>query len=164
MGVGILQDRGGDGVFHRPRRGPVRQDPRREEVVLEPLVAGKHHQRRAAEVRANRRIGAITAPGDRRDDDIRALGRLSACLDRAIVKEDPDRRGRRDGDIAELIREGLIEGGMSDDHIEIVLKEMDAVNRVLEILQEGDLAIVLADDVAGVLALLAPRSSGRATI
>ncbi|MFN2399175.1 MAG: cyanophycin synthetase [Gemmatimonadaceae bacterium] len=113
---------------------------------------------------ANRRIGAITAPGDRRDEDIRDLGRLTASLDHAVLKEDPDRRGRRDGEIAALIREGLIEGGMADDHIETVLKEMDAVKHVLEILRDGDLAIVLADDVAGVLALLAPRSSGRATI
>src|SRR5690606_33647507 len=43
---------------------------------------------------ARRRIGVVTVPGDRRDQDIRAVGRVAARLDRLIVKEDEDRRGR----------------------------------------------------------------------
>ena len=43
---------------------------------------------------AKRRIGVITAPGDRRDEDIRELGRFAAALDYVIVKEDIDLRGR----------------------------------------------------------------------
>ena len=43
---------------------------------------------------ANRRIGILTAPGDRRDEDLRTAGRLCASLDRVIVREDKYRRGR----------------------------------------------------------------------
>ncbi|MDQ3519805.1 MAG: cyanophycin synthetase [Gemmatimonadota bacterium] len=101
---------------------------------------------------ATRRIGVVTAPGDRRDEDIRTVGRLAADgLDYAIVKEDVDRRGRADGDIARLVAEGLKQGGLTDDVIEIILPEMQAVDRVLEILGEGELAIVLADAVHEVL-------------
>ncbi|MGI8498163.1 MAG: cyanophycin synthetase [Gemmatimonadaceae bacterium] len=109
---------------------------------------------------ATERIGVITAPGDRRADDIRALGRLSARFDRAILKEDVDRRGRPDGEIAELLREGLIEGGMAADRIEIVLPEMEAVDRAIAMLSEGTLAVVLADDVTGVLERLHPLDGG----
>src|SRR3954468_13709348 len=54
-------------------------------------------------VDANRRIGVVSAPGDRRDEDLRNVGRLSAHLDYVVVKEDMHRRGREPGQIAELI-------------------------------------------------------------
>jgi cyanophycin synthetase len=53
---------------------------------------------------AGRRVGVIAAPGDRRDDDIRELGRLAAGLDHVIIKEDTDRRGREPGEVAQLVR------------------------------------------------------------
>ena len=113
---------------------------------------------------ATRRIGVIAVPGDRRDEDMRGVGRLAAGLDRVIVKEDPDRRGREDGAIARLIVEGLREGGMSDDRIEVILDEETAVDRALEEVGDGELALILADDVPGVLAQLHPHSSGSAAV
>ncbi|HUF28546.1 MAG TPA: cyanophycin synthetase [Gemmatimonadaceae bacterium] len=100
---------------------------------------------------ARRRIGVITAPGDRRDEDLRAIGRVAAVLDRFIVKEDDDRRGRRAGEIAGLIIEGLHEGGVTNDRIEVVRDELAAVDRATAEIEEGDIVIVLADDVRAVL-------------
>jgi cyanophycin synthetase len=111
---------------------------------------------------ATRRIGVIAVPGDRRDEDMRGVGKLAAGLDRVIVKEDPDRRGREDGAIARLIVEGLREGGMDDERIEVILDESAAVDRALEEVGDGELALILADDVPGVLAQLHPHSSGPA--
>ena len=111
---------------------------------------------------ATRRIGVIAVPGDRRDEDIRGVGRLAARLDRVIVKEDPDRRGREDGEIARLMVEGLREGGMGDERIEVILDEAAAVDRALEEVGDGELALILADDVQAVLAQLHPHSSGPA--
>jgi cyanophycin synthetase len=108
---------------------------------------------------AARRIGVLASPGDRRDGDIRELGRLAARLDRAIIKEDEDRRGRGEGESAALIREGLIAGGMSADRIEIVLDEMQALERALAEMQNGDLAVVLADHVQPVLEFMHRRES-----
>jgi cyanophycin synthetase len=113
---------------------------------------------------AVRRIGVVTAPGDRRDEDIRTVGRLAAGLDRAIVKEDDDRRGRAEGEIARLVIEGLEEGGMARDRIEVILPELDAVDRALELLGDGDLAVVLADDVPGVLEHVRARIAGNAAV
>jgi cyanophycin synthetase len=53
---------------------------------------------------AGRRVGVVTGPGDRRDEDLREIGRLTAPFDHVIVKEDDNRRGRRAGEIAALAR------------------------------------------------------------
>ena len=80
-----------------------------------------------AHMDAHRRIGVITVPGDRRDDDIRAVGRLCARLDRVIVKEDADLRGRGPGEIARLLTEGLIEGGMAPSAMTVASDEPASV-------------------------------------
>jgi cyanophycin synthetase len=107
---------------------------------------------------AGKRIGVVTAPGDRRDDDIRELGRLTAVLDHVIIKEDSDRRGRQPGEIAALVREGLVSGGLSEDHIDVVHDELEAVECAIAMLDDRDIAVVLADDVPAVLAHLRGRS------
>ncbi|MGQ0714318.1 MAG: cyanophycin synthetase [Gemmatimonadaceae bacterium] len=104
------------------------------------------------ELPARRRIGVLAAPGDRRDEDIRAVGRLAAGLDYVIVKEDDDRRGRAAGETAQLLIDGLREGGATSDRIEIVHSELEAVDRAAAMLEPNDVAVVLADDVRAVLA------------
>ncbi|MBV9774465.1 MAG: cyanophycin synthetase, partial [Gemmatimonadetes bacterium] len=113
---------------------------------------------------ARRRIGVIAVPGDRRDEDIQGVGRLAAGLDLAIVKEDNDRRGREEGAIARLVIDGLKEGGMRDESIQVVLPEREAVERALAEMGDGDLTVILADDVPGVLAQIHPHSNGAATV
>jgi cyanophycin synthetase len=107
---------------------------------------------------ANHRIGVIAAPGDRRDEDIRQLGRLSASLDHVIIKEDEDLRGRAPGEVAALVREGLVEAGMNESEIEIAENELAAVDRIVQRLDVRDIGVVLADDVPGVLEYLRGRS------
>jgi cyanophycin synthetase len=111
-----------------------------------------------ASLDARRRVGVVTAPGDRRDEDIRELGRLSAGLDHVIVKEDDDRRGRESGEIAALVRAGLVAGGLSPDAIEVVADELEAVDRAVSLLGDHDIGVVLADDVRGVLSHLQRRA------
>jgi cyanophycin synthetase len=109
---------------------------------------------------ARRRVGVITGPGDRRDDDLRDVGRLCAPLDQVIVKEDGDRRGRAPGEIARLIIEGLVEAGHPRDRIEVIPDEDEAVSRLVSLVEEGDLGLVLADDVRGVLEQIRRVSPG----
>jgi cyanophycin synthetase len=116
------------------------------------------------EIPARRRIGVITAPGDRRDEDIRGLGRLCGALDRVIVREDTDTRGRAAGEVAQLVIEGLREGGMDAACIETVLDELDAVDRALAGTEEGDLVMVLADKVPPVLAHVQRYAEGSAAV
>lgn len=105
---------------------------------------------------AKRRIGVLAAPGDRRDEDIRELGRLCAVLDGAIVRDDEDLRGREPGETPRLIAEGLRAGGMSPDRITFISEEFPAIDAALAQLEEGHLAVILASDVMGVLDKLRP--------
>ena len=80
---------------------------------------------------ATRRIAVITAPGDRRDEDFRAVGRLFAPLDHVILKEGPFRRGRAQGEVSDRIADGLRDGGLPSDRVERVYEEPAAVTRAL---------------------------------
>jgi cyanophycin synthetase len=108
---------------------------------------------------ARRRIGVVTAPGDRRDEDLREVGRRCAALDHVILKEDGNLRGRHRGEIAGVIQSGLADMGVEPSRIEIVYSEREAVARGVERLGEQDLLVVLVDDVPGVLEQLRPLRS-----
>jgi len=97
------------------------------------------------------RIGVLACPGDRRDEDIREVGRLCGGLDRVILKEDDDRRGRPPGEVARLLREGLEASGMAPERIEVREHESEAVSHAMGLMQPRDLLLVLADDVGAVL-------------
>jgi cyanophycin synthetase len=112
---------------------------------------------------AARRIGIITAPGDRRDEDLRTVGRLSAKLDRVIVREDKYRRGRAPGEISRLIIEGLHEAGMTDSQIEIIYNETEGLAHAVSQMEDNDLVFVLADEVPAVLAQLHVLAGDRQT-
>lgn len=102
---------------------------------------------------AARRIGVVTMPGDRRDEDLREMGEIVSVLDYVVVKEhDQYRRGRPEGDVARLIAEGLEAGGLRPGCHEAVLPEPDAVARALELMEPGDVVVILADDSLDVLA------------
>ncbi|PYO08007.1 MAG: cyanophycin synthetase [Gemmatimonadetes bacterium] len=103
---------------------------------------------------ANRRIGVVTAPGDRRDEDLRNVGRVLACLDHVVIKEDKERRGRHAGDIAGLISEGLRDGGMEENRYETIYNEQEAITHALEQMKDNDLVVILADDVSASLDLV----------
>jgi cyanophycin synthetase len=105
---------------------------------------------------ARRRIGVITAPGDRRDEDLREVGRRCTGLDYVILKEDENLRGRQQGEIVRAIEQGLADAGIPSERVETVYTEGEAVARAVEQIGERDLVVVLADDVPAVLDQLMP--------
>jgi cyanophycin synthetase len=111
---------------------------------------------------ARRRLAVLAAPGDRRDEDIRGVGAMGGGLDLAIVKEDADPRGRARGEAAALLVAGLREAGVAPDAIEVVHDEGRAVDTALDRLEDGDLLVVLADRVQGVLQRVQRRAGGQA--
>jgi cyanophycin synthetase len=96
-----------------------------------------------------RRIGVISAPGDRRDGDIRDLAHAAApAFDLVLLREDDNRRGRKPGEIGELLRQGLIEAGLPAERIAPeVYSEEEAVQRALETAQPGDLVVLFGDNL-----------------
>ncbi|MEP6648815.1 MAG: cyanophycin synthetase [Lapillicoccus sp.] len=107
------------------------------------------------------RIGMIGAAGDRRDDDMRELGSVAAQHFDVIIREDDRPRGRRRGEAAELIAEG-VRSAMADGarcrQVEIVLDEIDAVNHVMARSNPGDLVLMCVDKHAQVVAELENRT------
>ncbi|HYP60640.1 MAG TPA: cyanophycin synthetase [Thermomicrobiales bacterium] len=107
-------------------------------------------------------IGMIAMPGDRLDSDIMAFGDLAArTFDRIVIREDVNRRGRADGEIAEILRQSARDAGMADDHICIVLEEIEAVNAAIELAQRDDLVVLLVDKPAAAWRELEKRVSLR---
>jgi cyanophycin synthetase len=102
-------------------------------------------------LKKTRTIGVIAAPGDRRDQDILELASIAArTFDKIIIKEDDDRRGRRAGEVANILKEGLLSSGRSADDIEIVLSEIEAANYAMSKGQRDDLLVIFADDIPNV--------------
>ncbi len=106
---------------------------------------------------ATRRLALLSAPGDRRDDDLREIGRIAASLNVVIPKEhEVYRRGRVPGAINALITEGLVEAGHPAERIVSFVEEHDAVSYLLDIMRPGDVAAIIADDTAAVAEQLRP--------
>jgi cyanophycin synthetase len=95
-----------------------------------------------------RRICVLAAPGDRRDEDIRAIAD-EACghFDHYICRADDSLRGRGPDEVPKMLRDQLIASGIDQKAIEIVPQEVVSVARALEMAQEGDLVVLFADDV-----------------
>src|SRR5438094_471694 len=103
---------------------------------------------------ANLRLAVVATPGDRRDDDMLALGAVAArYFDDVIVREDKNPRGRQRGEtashVAEGVREAMKKGGRAGS-LEVVLDEMDAVRRALDRSRPGDLVVLCVDESAAV--------------
>jgi cyanophycin synthetase len=108
------------------------------------------------------RIGMIGAAGDRRDDDMRELGSVAAQhFDVLVIREDDRLRGRKRGETAELIAEGVrsaMAEGARCRQVEVVLDEIDAVNHVMARSNPGDLVVMCVDKHAQVVSELENRT------
>jgi len=106
---------------------------------------------------AKRRSVVISGAGDRRDEDIRAQTViLGAAFDDVLLYQDAAQRGRADGEVMRLLREGLAGAGRTQ-HVEEIRGEFIAIDTALARLAPGDLCLVLVDQVEEALAHLARR-------
>jgi cyanophycin synthetase len=95
-----------------------------------------------------KRIVVLSAPGDRRDEDIREIAAIaSGHFDYFICRRDDNTRGRGDDEVAVMLKNRLLEEGISPDQIEVVPDEQEANTRALEMAQPGDLILVLGDNI-----------------
>jgi cyanophycin synthetase len=94
-----------------------------------------------------RRIVVLSAPGDRRDEDIRRIAEIAADhFDYFICRCDDNRRGRGTDEVAVMQKNRLLEAGISADQIEVIPDEQEATLRALEFAETGDLVLVLGDN------------------
>src|SRR3546814_13315096 len=106
-------------------------------------------------------IGMVSIPGDRRDEDIVEMGRLSAGIfDFIVFREGPDGRGRPTGEVNALMYKGALEAGASPDRMRQVIIEKEAVNTCLEAGNHGDHVVIpttLVETVWSAVKALSPH-------
>lgn len=107
------------------------------------LVAGLRPQHQ-------RVIGVLSGTGDRRDQDLIQMGELiGGMVDELIIKED-ERRGRKPGETAALIKQGAMEAGLKEEAVTSWLPEKEAVQTALDKARPGDLVLIFASKVNNV--------------
>lgn len=106
---------------------------------------------------ASRRSVVISGAGDRRDEDIRQqTAILAPAFDEVVLYQDACQRGRADGEVIALLREGLAGAGRVT-RIDEITGEFLAIDSALARLQAGDLCLILIDQVEEALAHIARR-------
>jgi cyanophycin synthetase len=104
---------------------------------------------------AQRRSVVISGAGDRRDEDIREqTAILGNAFDHVILYQDACQRGRADGEVLALLRQGLVQASRARQ-VEEIHGEFKAIDHALAQLLPGDLCLVLVDQVEEALAHLA---------
>ncbi|WP_198115391.1 cyanophycin synthetase [Massilia rhizosphaerae] len=88
-----------------------------------------------------RLVGVVAAPGDRRDDDLVAIGETCAAgFDELVVYETAN-RGRAPGDVAALLVRGARLGKFEVDHLRVELDVHEAIRAGLARCEPGDVLV-----------------------
>lgn len=103
---------------------------------------------------SKQKVGIITGTGDRRDEDIREIGRISSeYFDEIIIRQDKNLRGRTSEEIIDLLTDG-IKQGRGEVTVKIIANEKEAVEYAVKNAQPGSIITLLADKVDSSLALV----------
>lgn len=106
---------------------------------------------------AKRRSVVISGAGDRRDEDIRQQTQiLGEAFDEVVLYQDQCQRGRADGEVLELLRDGLLNAKRATT-INEIRGEFLAIDTAMANLSSGDLCLILVDQVEEALAHIAMR-------
>lgn len=101
---------------------------------------------------AKRLIGVIGVPGDRKDENITQLGRISGNeLDYVYIKEDKDKRGRKEGEVAAVLEMGVLSSSLDNASYSIILDEGEALRAAMENARDGDCIVVFYEDYEYIL-------------
>ena len=101
------------------------------------------------------KVGIIGGTGDRRDEDIRELGRISgAFFDEIIIRCDKNLRGRTAEEIVNLLVEGINEIKTKDIPITIIYNEKEAIMHAYNTAKPGSLVTIMCDVISEALDLI----------
>jgi len=101
------------------------------------------------------KVGIISGTGDRRDEDIRDLGKISAgCFDEIIIRQDKNLRGRTKEEIVNLLVEGINQTKTKDIPITIIYNEKEAITYAYENAKPGSLITIMCDVVVEALDMI----------
>lgn len=102
----------------------------------------------------NKLIGVVGIPGDRKDDIGYKIGEICAKeLDKIVVKEDKDKRGRKIGEMASILEQSIIKNNKNSD-LKVCLDEVEALKYALNASFEGDTIVVFYEKLEPLLELI----------
>ncbi|MEF8712714.1 MAG: cyanophycin synthetase [Accumulibacter sp.] len=105
----------------------------------------------------SKRSVVISGAGDRRDEDIRQQTEiLGDAFDRVLLYQDQCQRGRADGEVLALLRDGLRNARRTSEVREI-RGEFLAIDSALAEVRAGDLCLILIDQIEEALEHLSRR-------
>ncbi|MGV8922944.1 MAG: cyanophycin synthetase [Thermomonas sp.] len=95
---------------------------------------------------SGRRIVVLAGPGDRRDEDLRAIAQtVAGKFDHYICRRDDGLRGRDGDEVPRIMARALQAAGVAEDAISQIPDEQQAVDAALKMGSTGDLVLVFAD-------------------
>lgn len=101
------------------------------------------------------KVGVISGTGDRRDEDIREIGRISSrYFDEIIIRQDKNLRGRSAEEIVKLLVEGINENKDKKIPVTIIYNEKEAIMHAYNTVKPGSLITIMCDVVAEALDLI----------
>ncbi len=93
------------------------------------------------------KIGLIAGTGDRRDEDIREIGRIAAeMFDHVIFRQENHLRGRKKEELLRLMEEGFLSAGLNKTY-EIADKGLDVFQHAIRMAKPGAFIVALSDVV-----------------
>ena len=101
------------------------------------------------------KVGIISGTGDRRDDDIKELGRISGRhFDEIIIRQDKHLRGRSAEEMVDLLVEGIKETQQKEIPLTIIYNEKEAIMHAYNTAKPGSLVTIMCDVVSEALDLI----------
>ncbi|MER2507569.1 cyanophycin synthetase [Amaricoccus sp.] len=95
-----------------------------------------------------KRIICVTCPGDRRDEDVRAIAaKVAGKFDVYICHSDDNPRGRRPDEVPEMIKAELILRGVDPEAVMVVPEEERSVDTALNLARPNDLVLIFCDAI-----------------
>ena len=111
---------------------------------------------------AKRLVGVIGVPGDRQNDAVQKVGALCGRhFQKLIIKEDADLRGRKPGEIAELLKAAAQKSGNPTIELEVCLKEEDALERAIASARPGDFIAMFYEEYEPLKSMIVAQHHGR---
>ena len=101
------------------------------------------------------KVGIISGTGDRRDEDIKELGKISGrYFDEIIIRQDKHLRGRKAEDIVQLLLDGINETKNKEIPVIIIYNEKEAIMHAYHTAKPGSLITIMCDVVTEALDLI----------
>lgn len=100
------------------------------------------------------KVGIIAGVGDRRDEDIRALGAIAAeMFDEIIIRQDRNLRGKAEKELIALMEEGINSIDTNKPR-KVIRSEAEAITHAIENAKNGSLIVLSSDVVPDALNLV----------